>query len=134
MPEATLESEICESCGADVRPGTEFCYNCGKSLGAEAPVAQDQTEESNGSNDNESRASLEDLETALAAEFPPTVEAKSRMESAAAARRRARKVFRKVPETVWEPAPEGLGRLYLLVAILIFIAAAAVVMVTVIWK
>lgn len=36
MAEKTLEEAVCEACGADRRPDTLFCYNCGSSLTVEA--------------------------------------------------------------------------------------------------
>ena len=36
MAEITVENEVCGSCGADVRDGADFCYNCGKAVSAEA--------------------------------------------------------------------------------------------------
>lgn len=35
MAKTLVERKICEACGADVRPGSLFCYNCGGAV--EAP-------------------------------------------------------------------------------------------------
>jgi hypothetical protein len=32
MAETLVEKKICEACGADVRPGSVFCYNCGAAV------------------------------------------------------------------------------------------------------
>jgi hypothetical protein len=32
MAETTVENQICQICGADVRPGALFCYSCGKAV------------------------------------------------------------------------------------------------------
>lgn len=32
MEETLVEKRVCRECGADVRPDTAFCYNCGKSV------------------------------------------------------------------------------------------------------
>jgi hypothetical protein len=32
MAETLVEKKICRECGAEVRPQTSFCYNCGKSV------------------------------------------------------------------------------------------------------
>lgn len=32
MAETLVEKRVCGECGADVRPNTAFCYNCGKSV------------------------------------------------------------------------------------------------------
>lgn len=33
MAETLVEEKICEACGAEVRPGSLFCYNCGGPVG-----------------------------------------------------------------------------------------------------
>jgi hypothetical protein len=37
MAETLVENNICEACGADVRPGSQFCYNCGGAVTEELP-------------------------------------------------------------------------------------------------
>jgi len=32
MAETLVEKKVCRECGAEVRPQTSFCYNCGKSV------------------------------------------------------------------------------------------------------
>lgn len=39
MAEITLEKKLCEKCGADVRPNTLFCYNCGSQVASDEEVA-----------------------------------------------------------------------------------------------
>jgi hypothetical protein len=37
MAETLVEKKICEACGADVRPGSLFCYNCGGAVQEDLP-------------------------------------------------------------------------------------------------
>lgn len=46
MAEILVENRVCEACGADVRPGALFCYNCGES------VAPKDEERNNGKKEN----------------------------------------------------------------------------------
>jgi predicted amidophosphoribosyltransferase len=48
MAEILVEKQICASCGANVRPGALFCYNCG---GAVSSVP-DKIENKNGNGAN----------------------------------------------------------------------------------
>lgn len=54
MPDAVVETPICDICGAEVRDGSQFCYNCGGSVSkaediSEMPVAIPMPESANGS-------------------------------------------------------------------------------------
>ena len=37
MAKTLVEKEICDACGADVRPGSLFCYNCGGAVSEDLP-------------------------------------------------------------------------------------------------
>jgi len=37
MAETLVEKKICEACGADIRPGSLFCYNCGGAVSENLP-------------------------------------------------------------------------------------------------
>ena len=39
MAKTLVEKEICDACGADVRPGSLFCYNCGGAVSESLPEA-----------------------------------------------------------------------------------------------
>jgi hypothetical protein len=121
MSNVVTEKPICENCAADVRPDTQFCYNCGK------PVAG-YTETADASNVDDGLAALE---RALAADRPSVSEPRSKIETAAEARRRSRKGKRKTVEIVWEPASSEPNRVYLLFVILIVVLAGAVFFATV---
>ncbi len=136
MALARVKDELCGNCGVDVRPDTQFCYNCGKPvvvrLGMAAqPEPQSATVEKKRPDENES---LKDLERALGAEFPPPDEPKSKRDAAAAERRMARRGSRKQVEVKWEAVPEEANRVYYLVGILIFVGVAGLVFFTVFMK
>jgi len=120
MAKVGKKAGTCGNCGLEVRPDTQFCYNCGKSVAVATAEPG-----------SEAKKSLEDLEKALAAEFPAVSESRSKLESAAAERRRARKGLRKPVVVVWEPIPAGGNRLYYLLALLIFVIVAGLVFFTV---
>jgi predicted amidophosphoribosyltransferase len=40
MSETVLQTAVCDSCGADVRDESLFCYNCGERVSREIPVIE----------------------------------------------------------------------------------------------
>src|SRR5438045_2846396 len=83
MAETIIDRAVCESCGADVRDGTTFCYNCGKSVNAEASEPPEAVHTSNGSSTStEAQAALDDLAQRMGVDETSTVENK-RAEAAA---------------------------------------------------
>ena len=130
MAEAILEKEVCANCGVEVRPDTQFCYNCGKSVMAQSSDGAAKVD----SVSPEENESLADLEKALAASRPVLDDSKSKLETAAAERRRARVGHRKPLEIVWDRPGTDANRIYLLVVLLIFVFVVATVFVTVFWK
>lgn len=58
MAKTLVEKEICDACGADVRPDSLFCYNCG---GAVAEEARETA-----TNDNQKSTNNNKFQTALA--------------------------------------------------------------------
>jgi hypothetical protein len=49
MAKTLVEKEICDACGAEVRPGSLFCYNCGGAVSEEPvkPASSDKKENTN---------------------------------------------------------------------------------------
>lgn len=137
MAETSKKKTGCPKCGAEIRPDTQFCYSCGAALAENAiePAADDMAEASrDGSVESETESSLADFEARLASDFPPVDPVKTKLESAANERRRARRIAKKQYEVVWEPADGASYRLYFLVVALVFVAAAAIVLFTVVLK
>src|SRR5687768_4302050 len=44
MRRTAVTNQVCRFCGADVRSGSAFCYNCGKSVTAQGPKGGAPTE------------------------------------------------------------------------------------------
>jgi hypothetical protein len=121
MARTVTETKLCISCGADVRPETQFCYNCGKQVAGAVPV------NAVAGMDGETNESLAALEKALA-ESRPEKDESSKLESAAAERRRARGSQRKPIEIVWEATGPNIA--YFIVAAAVLIMVAVVVFLT----
>jgi hypothetical protein len=140
MTEATLEKAVCDSCGADVREGTQFCYNCGQSVAP--PAVEERKAEENGSGELapsepttrtvDPEAILSESEPLSTAISPESEEAKS--EVAVVKRRRARVKARKKKEIVWEPVDEGPSIILIAVTLAIVLISAVIVGLTVYWK
>lgn len=107
---------ICKECGADVREGSFFCYNCGKSVDADADP----------SDDNKQANDLTKLEdAAAAAEVSTSYASPKKMRSAMdIARRRASS--RAPVKIEWTPRDDSAG---MFVIVSIMIAALALVLV-----
>ena len=103
MPTTAVESSICDICGADVRAGSQFCYNCGSSL---------RSSDSAESSKPESTAPVE------------TSNGSAKSKSKVRGERRRRPIDRGPVEVVWEPGP-GISGLYIAGALFILIVAAA---------
>ena len=131
MAEATLEKRDCANCGAEVRPDTQFCYNCGKELSSAAP---DEPVGSEKAETDEKDPGLVELERALAASRIVPSESQTKIEAAAAERRRSRSGLRKPLEIVWDGDPGGSSWIYLISVGVIFVLVLLTVVVTVVWK
>lgn len=130
MPETVVEKEVCGKCGAEVREGTAFCYACGGQV-----VPDEVLQPTNGIAkplDPKAKAALDDLAQKMKGEEPPPVP-ESKLAKAAEERKKARVTQRKDREFVWEPRGDMPIALWIAVAVIV-IAAALVVLVTVVWK
>jgi hypothetical protein len=123
MAETLVENRICGACGAEVRAGALFCYNCGGSLAPDFLKSEKQTEikkpvdapfsnDLTNNNDN-SAARLEKMVVEQAADQPiekPARQNEAKLKSAANLRRQSKTFERKRVEVVWvepENAPNG---------------------------
>ncbi len=119
MAETTDENRICQVCGADVRPNTLFCYNCGKSV---APAIVQDLPNKNNISDGWLRETIVEKHAAGQTEAagvretiaePLTNQAaaeETKLKSAAAMRRQSKKIQPKQVEVIWEEranAPNG---------------------------
>lgn len=130
MAETLVKNRVCDTCGADVRSGAFFCYNCGSSVTAASP-------ERNGSNDiGEKTEKMPFPEKAFEDEKIPvvenkeketnekneaeiTAEAKPVLKSAASMRRKPKTIQRKRIEVTWEEPASAPNVWFLLVAVLL---------------
>ena len=143
MTETLVENRDCGACGADVRKGALFCYNCGGSVAPEIPVSQnhepvgaipiretivvESIKESTPEIENHPVSDAADAETVDAPVKKTDIHEEAKLKSAASLRRKA-KTFqkKKVEEIVWtghENAPNGW---FILVAVVLTLFAAAV--------
>jgi len=123
---------VCPECGVPKRPNTLFCYACGSRV-AEGPVTIGALPEPNGSGKDQNtpaRAALDDLADKFKIEPPDD----DKLARAAAERKMARVANRPPKVFQWEEAEESGDRMIVLLAVLIFVIATAVVMLTVVWK
>lgn len=106
---AVTQTSNCPKCGADVRPGSLFCYNCGGPVAEEAASAKD----------------LVGIEPDRAKpELKPAPGARPRVSN-----RRERGYSRGPKRFVWEPAEDEANTQLLVVAAVIgFIAVLVVIM------
>lgn len=134
MAETAVKNQICQHCGAEVRPNTQFCYNCGGSLATEienVPIAQNIVESNNG-NESKPTSKLK-LEDALVAPIPkPEVVEESKIEEetklkSAATMRRKSKVFQpKRVEVIWEEYENAPDLWFVLAAVLLTLLAIGI--------
>lgn len=118
MAKAVVKKELCSKCGVDVRENTLFCYNCGNKVSTDPDV--------------QALSSSDKAEATETAKADDKAAAEKKLSRAAEERRKTRVSQRRSNEYVWEPG--GDFRLTFLVAVLITVAVAAAVYLTVYWK
>ena len=145
MADIFVEKQVCTSCGADLRNGALFCYNCG---GAVSGVP-DKIENKNGNSahddtvqrNNAARTQLKDKKSAIIARNKiseaeiggeqkldePEQSAQEELKTAAALRRKPKTIRKKEVEIVWEEQENPSSLLLILTALLLAIFAAAVI-------
>ncbi len=143
MAETSVENQICDACGVDIRRGALFCYNCGGAVasqtGAEtngkiAPENQVLTKESLTTGGN--RVFPPDLEVKTETKSAPLIEAaaipvskfpvktETNLKSAAALRKKPKNVQNKKVEVIWERSDYQPNVWFVLAAVVIALFAA----------
>lgn len=117
MPKSAVEIQVCDICGAEVREGSQFCYNCGGSLGRPS-AATENIVPSGGS-----------PESGAAASPKNGGPAKNGTGRHKAGRKRA--ANRGPVEVVWEPR-KGISTGYIAAAV-IMLLFASVLLVAAFW-
>ncbi|MBC7900948.1 MAG: hypothetical protein H7070_12955 [Saprospiraceae bacterium] len=95
MAEIVIETMVCDACGADIRDGSVFCYNCGET------VVQTPVEEPPKSGKNGDKAQMSDPAGSEFEKRPVNAEPE-KLRSAASLRKRSKAYNRKPAEFVWE--------------------------------
>ena len=116
MPKIEAEKEVCLKCGADVREGTTFCYNCGSPLASHEEIIEEIDVpgiEEVQAVDEKTQAALDDLAQRLKLDEDED----KKLAKAAAERRKARISQRKSSEYTWEPSDDSSGAWALIAAI-----------------
>lgn len=143
MAETLVENRVCESCGAEVRAGSLFCYNCGQAVASELAnpatnnkkfktVREALVEDKIADGHDLKTAPLENekIEQAkTAAETPipkPSIQEDAKLKSAANLRRKAKTFQRKTVEVVWEVPESGPNKWFPIVALLLTLFAVLI--------
>ena len=137
MAETTVENQICNACGAEARPNTLFCYNCGESLApnnsddpkpdrsvSNAWFRENIAEERNGDKPGETQP-LEIIETAEKPIPKPPLPEEAKLKSAAAMRRKSKVYQPKKEEVIWEEY-DAPNKWFIFAAVLITLFAVGI--------
>jgi hypothetical protein len=122
MAETTVENRVCQNCGADVRPNSLFCYYCGGSLAPKAVVEAkngDQPAKRTNALIIKNTTDQPILKRVLPAEEP-------KLKSAAAMRRKSRRVQPKRIEIIWEEHENAPNGWFVFAAIFLTLFAAGI--------
>ena len=133
MAEISVKNSTCRHCGADVRPDTQFCYNCGGAIALETKaVSQRETAVNTPFRENiienvngDSSKKTNKLDIADVTGKPiekPEVELKS----AASMRRQSKVIQPKKVEVIWQEHENAPNVRYILVAVVLTIFAAVI--------
>jgi hypothetical protein len=156
MAETLVENRICSACGAEVRRGALFCYNCGGAVAPEMPATAEKTEINQPPTIDVFRDAL--VEEKLVAEKPvtenpepseqvlaeraetaeaaapldapvdkPDVVEEAKLKSAASLRRKPKTVQkRKVEEVVWTGHENAPNAWFIFVAVVLTLLALGI--------
>ncbi len=126
MAETSVKNEICRHCGANVRPNSEFCYNCGGQLAAETNLRNvPETIESVNGDAVKPTAKLE-IENAAKPPLSVTTAEESKLKSAASMRRKSKIYQPKRVEVIWEEHENAPNGWFILAAIVLTLFAVGV--------
>jgi hypothetical protein len=114
MPKTAVQTPICDICGAEVREGSLFCYNCGGSL---------------------KKVAAEPAQTPEVPVAPPAP-TNGASKPSAPSKREARKrkpIDRGPVEVVWAPR-EGISLIYVVAGVILLIIAVVLFIVAMLLK
>lgn len=158
MSEKNLEKPICQTCGADVRPGALFCFSCGSSVETvdsentghngkghfqlrEESIREDSYKNSAADVKIEEIPIERPLEDPFALPVGKNNEAQDRkfaadgklaLKTAASLRKRNRTAQKKKIEVVWEPSRDK-ANIWFVIAALFFLLVAVGILVAMLY-
>lgn len=138
MAETLVENQVCNHCGADVRPTALFCYNCGSSVAPETVIALKDKESvgearlrriiaegKNGDKNVQIKRIIAE-EAVDKSITQSSVQTETNLKSAAAMRRKSKTIRPKRIEVVWEEHENAPNGWFILAAILLTLTAAGI--------
>ena len=134
----SVKNQVCSACGSDVRPDALFCYHCGGSVAPEVVVAlkdkkavsdawfrENIGEEKNGDNS----VPIERTKAVETSDNPipkPNLPEEPKLKSAAAMRRKSKRMQPKRFEIIWEEHENAPNGWFVFAAILLTLFAAGI--------
>lgn len=142
MAKKVMDKPLCEACGADIRQGSMFCYNCGGPVTPEAKAQVDKAA-AGAPSSVWLKDDLADLprdttkltapETASVAEEAPEekrgIYEEAKLKTAASLRRKGKLIARRNVEVVWEE-PDSSPDARFILAALVFVLVVIVLFFT----
>jgi len=147
MAETLVENQVCNACGADVRPGALFCYSCGKSV-AQAKDVDNNNNENTGDiffhdriakdRKNLDNSAQEELTTVEDTPNPvkeisekpvikPNIQGQVKLKSAASLRRKSKTFQKKKVEILWEEHEDAPNVWFIVVAVILTVFAIGII-------
>jgi len=138
MAETLVENQVCNHCGADVRPAALFCYICGSSVTPETVIPLTDKESAGerrfrriiaeGKNGDQSIQIKQNIieETADKPIMQSSVKTETELKSAAAMRRKSKTIKPKRIEVVWDEHENAPNGWFILAASLLTLTAAGI--------
>src|SRR5688572_1294740 len=118
MPKTAVETAVCDICGAEVRDGSVFCYNCGGSLAKDfQPPAESKPIET----PPRTAAVETNGHSSEDAVYDP-----ARRKAEKSDRRKVRAANRQPVEIVWEPRT-GISLPFFIVSLVLFLLSIGIV-------
>lgn len=137
MAEISVKNPTCRHCGADVRPDTQFCYNCGGAVALETeavsqretavntPFRENIVENVNG--DSSKKTNKLDIADVTGNSIEkPKINPEAELKSAASMRRQSKVIQPKKVEVIWQEHENAPNVWFILVAVILTIFTAVI--------
>ncbi len=152
MADTLVEKKICEACGADIRPGSLFCYNCGGAVSLNLPESKKENVSAawlqvDLVENSDLRTKPLDSEAVKTIAFKPIekpsdtllveknaetqaekpgIQEEAKLKSAANMRRKAKTIQKKSVEIVWEAPENAPNKWFPIVAIVLILVVVGI--------